>query len=156
MPAHYSDRCLKVLALAAVEAQSLNRPSIGTEHILLAILDEGTSSALAMLHRAGVTSYMARSILTRLVPPEMKRFGIESPPWCPTVQEVIDMAEVIAQSRGHFFVGNQHLLLALLQKHETVAWRMLGDMGVDRQALYEELLGLLSAEAHPAGEIASH
>src|SRR5690349_12909618 len=111
MPVFFSDRCLSVLDLANIVAQSLRRPNVGTEHVLLAMLQDGSGAAAALLKRAGVEAVAARWQIERLVPPEAHAAPAGRLLCSPSVQLAVDLAVVAASSRGHLYAGNQHLLL---------------------------------------------
>jgi len=147
----FTDRARKVMALANQEAQRFNHEYIGTEHILLGLVKEGTGVGANVLKNLGVDLHKVRMEVERLVKsgPEMVTMG--KLPQTPRAKKVIEYAIEEARNLNHNYVGTEHLLLGLLREREGVAAQVLMNMGLKLDEVREEVLHLLGAgvEAEP-------
>ncbi|MHC4715632.1 MAG: ATP-dependent Clp protease ATP-binding subunit [Planctomycetota bacterium] len=147
----FTDRARKVMALATQEAQRFNHEYVGTEHILLGLVKEGTGVGANVLKNLGVDLHKVRMEVERLVKsgPEMVTMG--KLPQTPRAKKVIEYAIEEARNLNHNYVGTEHLLLGLLREREGVAAQVLMNMGLKLDEVREEVLHLLGAgvEAEP-------
>ncbi len=147
----FTDRARKVMALANQEAQRFNHEYIGTEHVLLGLVKEGTGVGANVLKNLGVDLHKVRMEVERLVKsgPEMVTMG--KLPQTPRAKKVIEYAIEEARNLNHNYVGTEHLLLGLLREREGVAAQVLMNMGLKLDEVREEVLHLLGAgvEAEP-------
>ena len=145
----FTDRARKVMALANQEAQRFNHEYIGTEHILLGLVKEGTGVGANVLKNLGVDLHKVRMEVERLVKsgPEMVTMG--RLPQTPRAKKVIEYSIEEARSLNHNYVGTEHLLLGLLREREGVAAQVLMNMGLKLDQVREEVLHLLGAGVDP-------
>ena len=148
----FTDRARKVMALANQEAQRFNHEYIGTEHVLLGLIKEGTGVGANVLKNLGVDLHKVRMEVERLVKsgPEMPAMG--KLPQTPRAKKVIEYSIEEARNLGHNYVGTEHILLGLLREKEGVAAQVLMNMGLKLEEVREEVLNLLGApiEGEPA------
>jgi ATP-dependent Clp protease ATP-binding subunit ClpC len=140
----FTDRARKVLALAKQEAQRFNHPSIGTEHLLLGLLKEGTGVGAAVLKELGVEArHVKLEVETqlRLRPEEAAPEGELT--LTPEAKQVIEYARVEAQNLNHNYVGTEHLLLGLLRASQGGAGTILRERGVSIEAARQQVLQVL-------------
>src|SRR6266700_746325 len=126
--ANYNEQASHVLALAREEANSFNHNYIGTEHLLLGILREG--SAAAPLFEQGVTIESIRGGIMFLLGREQVFPGNISTEINPRVKKVLALAGEEAQRLGEAAIGPQHILLAIVQEGNGMAAIMLTTLGV--------------------------
>src|SRR5205807_1530390 len=126
----FTDRARKVMQLANQEAQRLNHEYIGTEHILLGIIDEGGGVAVHVLQNLDVDLRKLRSELEKIVPSGPERVTKSGWPQTPRAKKVIEYAIEEARALLHNHVGTEHLLLGLLREHEGVAGQVLRNLGI--------------------------
>ncbi len=149
----FTDHARKVMALANQEAQRFNHEYIGTEHILLGLVKEGSGVGANVLKNLDVDLRKVRLEVEKLVKagPEMVTMG--KLPQTPRVMQVIKYAIEEARNLNHNYVGTEHLLLGLLREHDGVAAWVLRNLGLRLEEVREEVLNLLAdAESPESGE----
>jgi ATP-dependent Clp protease ATP-binding subunit ClpC len=145
----FTDRARKVMALANQEAQRFNHEYIGTEHILLGLVKEGSGVGANVLKNLGVDLRKVRLEVEKLVKsgPEMVTMG--KLPQTPRAKRVIEYAIEEARNLNHNYVGTEHLLLGLLREQDGVAAQVLMNLGLKLEDVREEVLNLLGAGVEP-------
>jgi len=143
MHERFTDRARKVMQLANDEAQRFNHEYIGTEHILLGLVKEGSGVAANVLKNMGIDLQRVRDQVERIVQagPDVDSEG--KLPHTPRAKQVIQYAMEEARSLNHNYVGTEHLLLGLIQEGEGVASQVLQNLGVTLKDIREEVLNLL-------------
>src|SRR5579875_3062789 len=141
----FTDRARKVMALANQEAQRFNHEYIGTEHILLGLVKEGSGVAANVLKNLDIDLRKVRLEVEKLVKsgPDMVTMG--KLPQTPRAKKVIEYAIEEARNLNHNYVGTEHLLLGLLREHDGVAAQVLMNLGLKLEEVREEVLNLLGA-----------
>jgi ATP-dependent Clp protease ATP-binding subunit ClpC len=137
------------MALANQEAQRFNHEYIGTEHILLGLVKEGTGVGANVLKNLGVELHKVRLEVEKLVKagPDMVTMG--KLPQTPRAKKVIEYSIEEARNLNHNYVGTEHILLGLLREHEGVAAQVLMNLGLKLEEVREEVLNLLGAGVEP-------
>jgi ATP-dependent Clp protease ATP-binding subunit ClpC len=133
------------MALANQEAQRFNHEYIGTEHILLGLVKEGSGVGANVLKNLDVDLRKVRLEVEKLVKsgPDMVTMG--KLPQTPRAKKVIEYAIEEARNLNHNYVGTEHLLLGLLREHDGVAAQVLMNLGLKLEEVREEVLNLLGA-----------
>src|SRR3954465_2903396 len=141
----FTDRARKVMALANQEAQRFNHEYIGTEHILLGLVKEGSGVGANVLKNLDVDLRKVRLEVEKLVKsgPDMVTMG--KLPQTPRAKKVIEYAIEEARNLNHNYVGTEHLLLRLLREHDGVAAQVLMNLNLKLEEVREEVLNLLGA-----------
>lgn len=139
----FTDRARKVMQLANQEAQRFNHEYIGTEHILLGLVKEGSGVAANVLKNLDVDLRKIRLEVEKLVQsgPEMVTVG--KLPQTPRAKKVIEYSMEEARNLNHSYVGTEHILLGLLREQEGVAAQVLMNLGLKLEDVREEVLNLL-------------
>lgn len=139
----FTDRARKVMQLANQEAQRFNHEYIGTEHILLGLVKEGSGVAANVLKNLDVDLRKIRMEVEKIVQsgPDMVTMG--KLPQTPRAKKVIEYAVEEARNLNHNYVGTEHLLLGLLREQEGVAAQVLMNLGLKLEDVREEVLNLL-------------
>ncbi|MCO6459072.1 MAG: ATP-dependent Clp protease ATP-binding subunit [Pirellulaceae bacterium] len=139
----FTDRARKVMQLANQEAQRFNHEYIGTEHILLGLVKEGSGVAANVLKNLDVDLRKIRLEVEKLVQsgPEMVTMG--KLPQTPRAKKVIEYSMEEARNLNHNYVGTEHILLGLLREQEGVAAQVLMNLGLKLDDVREEVLNLL-------------
>jgi ATP-dependent Clp protease ATP-binding subunit ClpC len=150
----FTDRARKVMQLANQEAQRFNHEYIGTEHILLGLVKEGSGVAANVLKNLDVDLRKIRLEVEKLVQsgPEMVTMG--KLPQTPRAKKVIEYSMEEARNLNHNYVGTEHILLGLLREQEGVAAQVLMNLGLKLEEVREEVLNLLGhgLEGEGSGE----
>src|SRR5438876_10530333 len=139
----FTDRARKVMQLANQEAQRLNHEYIGTEHILLGPVQEGSGVAANVLKNLDIDLRKIRLEIEKIVQsgPDMVTMG--KLPQTPRAKKVIEYSIEEARNLNHNYVGTEHLLLGLLREQEGVAAQVLMNLGLKLEDVREEVLNLL-------------
>ena len=139
----FTDRARKVMQLANQEAQRFNHEYIGTEHVLLGLVKEGSGVAANVLKNLDVDLRKIRLEVEKLVQsgPEMVTMG--KLPQTPRAKKVLEYSMEEARSLNHNYVGTEHILLGLLREQEGVAAQVLMNLGMKLEDVREEVLNLL-------------
>lgn len=145
------------MQLANQEAQRFNHEYIGTEHVLLGLVKEGSGVAANVLKNLDVDLRRIRNEVEKIVQsgPDMVTMG--KLPQTPRAKKVIEYAMEEARNLNHNYVGTEHLLLGLLREQEGVAAQVLMNLGLKLEDVREEVLNLLGhgVEASEGGERAT-
>jgi len=141
----FTDRARKVMALANQEAQRFNHEYIGTEHILLGLVKEGSGVAANVLKNMDIDLKKLRLGIEKLVKsgPDMVTMG--KLPQTPRAKKVIEHAIEEARALNHNYVGTEHILLGLLRETEGIAAQVLMNLGLKLEDVRQEVLNLLGA-----------
>src|SRR5580658_8928913 len=139
----FTDRARKVMQLANQEAQRFNHEYIGTEHILLGLVKEGSGVAANVLKNLDIDLRKIRLEVEKIVQsgPDMVTMG--KLPQTPRAKKVIEYSIEEARNLNHNYVGTEHLLLGLLREQEGVAAQVLINLGLKLEDVREEVLNLL-------------
>lgn len=147
---YFTEKANEVLNLAIRAAESFGHNYIGSEHLLLGLLEKDEGIAYSLLDGKGVTYEAAEDFIkenigagspTRLTPDD----------FTPRCKRILDISFQIARSMMHSFVDTEHLLLGILQENDSYAVRFLNSCGIDEQVLFEELVASVGkASSHSA------
>ncbi|MGL4944559.1 MAG: ATP-dependent Clp protease ATP-binding subunit [Thermoguttaceae bacterium] len=145
----FTDRARKVLQLANQEAQRFNHEYIGTEHILLGLVKEGSGVAANVLANLDIDLRKIRLEVEKLVRSGPDLVSMGRLPQTPRAKKVIEYSMEEARSLNHNYVGTEHLLLGLLREQEGVAAQVLMNLGVQLESVRAEVLNLLGDGIDP-------
>jgi ATP-dependent Clp protease ATP-binding subunit ClpC len=147
----FTDRARKVMQLANQEAQRFNHEYIGTEHILLGLVKEGSGVAANVLKNLDIDLRKIRLEVEKIVQagPDMVTMG--RLPQTPRAKKVIEYSIEEARNLNHNYVGTEHLLLGLLREQEGVAAQVLMNLGLKLEDVREEVLNLLGHNMESGG-----
>lgn len=152
---NFTPRAQQVLALARKEADRFHHNYVGTEHLLLGLINLGQGVAVNVLQKMGLDLQTVRTAVEKQVGtgPESKPSG--NIPYTPRVKKVLALAGKEAKALNHSYVGTEHILLGLLREGEGVAARVLKSLDVDIERCRNEILSELdpnfSGEPEEAG-----
>ncbi len=139
----FTDRARKVLALANQEAQRFNHQYIGTEHILLGLVKEGSGVGANVLKHLDVDLRKVRLEVEKLIRASPETAIAGKLPQTPRAKTVIQYAMEEARNLNHNYVGTEHLLLGLLREGEGVAGQVLTNLGLGIDDVREGIIDLL-------------
>ena len=138
----FTQKANEALNLAIKAAESYGHNYIGSEHILIGLLKEGTGLGASALEEKGVTLDSVDELIkqhigtgnpTRLSPDD----------FTPRSKRIIELSFQIARGMTHSFVGTEHLLISLIKESDSYAVRFINELGVDENALLDELAQLI-------------
>ena len=142
----FTERARKVMSLARQEAQRFNHEYIGTEHILLGLVQEGSGVAANVLKNMDVELRKIRIEVEKMVKSGSNVIQMGQLPFTPRAKKVLELALEEANNLGHNYIGTEHLLLGLLRENESVAAQVLLNLGLKLEEVREEVLEFLGAE----------
>lgn len=128
---HYTERARKVMSLARQEAQRMNSEFIGTEHILLGVMEEGGGVGVAVLKNLAVDDKAVRAAIHRIITPSTSpTVSLGQLPFSPRAKTALELAAREAESDGSEVVGTGYLVLGLYMERESIAFQALSECGV--------------------------
>ncbi len=142
----FTDQSRKVMALADQEAQRLNHEYIGTEHILLGLLAEGSGGGATVLRELGVDLEKAKTAVLTMVKEGPDPVWGGKLPQTPRAKKAIEFAIAEARELGHNYVGTEHILLGLLNEQDGVAAQALVRLGLNLDQVLSATLHLLEGK----------
>jgi len=137
---NFTPRAQQVLALARKEADRFNHSFVGTEHLLLGLINLGQGVAVNVLQKMGLDLETVRLEVEKQVGtgPDQKLAG--NIPYTPRVKKVLELSKKEAKALHHTYVGTEHILLGLLREGEGVAARVLKNLDIDIDLCRQEIL----------------
>ncbi len=136
----FTDQARRIVVLAQEEARMLHHNYIGAEHILLALIHEGTGTAASALGSLGITEEAARQQVE-----EISGRGQQDPPrghipFTPLAKKTLELSLREAIALGNNFIGSEHILLGLIRDGDNPATQVLNRLGVDPNRVRQEVI----------------
>jgi len=152
MYGRFTEKAERAISLAQESAARLGHSYVGTEHLLLGLLKEGTGVAARVLQSQGVTEDKIIAQIEELI--GRGDFAGKGPvDYTPRTKRVLELSLNEARRLGHNYIGTEHLLLGIMREGESVAVRILMDLGVDPHKLLNDIVRMLNEDAPgPGGE----
>ena len=141
----FTDRARKIIALAQKEAERFHHDYIGTEHLLLGLVKEGSGVAVTALNNLNVDVDKVRREVEKLVVVNDKEAPTAPLPFTPQAKRVLELASEEARALGHPYIGTEHILLGLLSENDSVAAQVLINLDLKLEDVRNEILDLLGA-----------
>ncbi len=142
----FTDQARRVLNLSQEAAQSFQHNYIGTEHLLLGLIDENEGVASQVLDNLGVQSAKIRDAIEKIIG-RGDRIVLGQIGLTPRAKKVIELAVDEARRLDHHYIGTEHLLLGLLREGEGIAAGVLESLGVTLEKTRTEIQQVLSQRA---------
>lgn len=147
MQGRFTQSAIKVLKLAQYEAKHLKHAHVGTEHILLGLLHEGTNVAAKALSSIGIDLYTVRQRVHELVEKEdFDDLETEEIGYSPEAKTIMEYAVEQAQALGHDYIGTEHISLGIIYDTESIACEILVSLGADLDIIHDAILDLLNED----------
>ena len=143
----YTPQAKEALSLAVGMAESLNHGYVGTEHLLIGLLQEGTGVAARVLEENGVEESKVVELVSQLISPNTSVQMAENAAYTPRARRVIENSYREAVRFKAAQIGTEHILIAILREGDCVASRLLNTMGISVQKLYIDLLAAMGEDA---------
>ncbi|MEA5144358.1 MAG: ATP-dependent Clp protease ATP-binding subunit [Oscillibacter sp.] len=145
----FSPRAEEALRLAQESAEEMGHGYVGSEHLLLGLMQEEEGIAHRVLTEFGLTEEMIRGIISRSV-----GTGITAAPsqgLTPRAKSVVELAVSEAMRSGSGYIGTEHLLMGLLREGNNMGLRILRTVGVDPRKMYSSLAKKLNEAPKMSG-----
>ena len=146
----FTEKANSALNLAITSAQELGHDYIGSEHLLLGLLKEGTGVAGTVLNKLGVTAEDFEKMIR-------EKIGSGSPTvlnaddFTPRTKRILQVAAMAGARLHTSYVGTEHLLIAILEDGQSYAMRFLQLLGVDPNRIISELSSVLNNTSFSGG-----
>ncbi|MGL5196394.1 MAG: Clp protease N-terminal domain-containing protein, partial [Chroococcales cyanobacterium] len=124
---YFTEKSIKAIMLAQQEARRLGHNFVGTEQLLLGLIAEGTGIAAQVLKSEGVTLNKARVEVEKIIGRGSGFVPVEIP-FTPRGKSILEMSLREASQLGQQYIATEHLLLALTQSREGVAFKILENL----------------------------
>lgn len=139
MQTAYTAKAKKAIDIATRISKSLHHSYIGTEHILLGLLKEGTGVASQVLADNGVEYDKVLELIEELIAPGNAVAVLEDG-LSPRAAHVLEVSKAEAARFHSEKIGTEHLLIAMIKETECVASRLLNTLSVNVQKMYVDTL----------------
>ena len=152
MQERYTKQAENVLALAKEAASSCGHSYIGTEHLLVGLVEEKEGTAGRVLEEFGIQADKAIALIDKLIAPPGNTAVSQRPGFSPRTRRVLEGAYAEAESMRFEEVGTEHILLAMLKETDCVGTRLLYTMGANIQKLYAAVLTAMGMDSDTIAE----
>ena len=142
----FTEKANNALNLAVEAAQELGHDYVGTEHLMLGLLKEGSGVASTVLTKLGASAGAYEELLR-------ERIGSASPTsltpesFTPRTKQILQIASLIGMRMNSSYVGTEHILVAIMQDESCYAMRFLKSMGIDPERVVRELSSMAGGAA---------
>lgn len=146
----FTAKAREALTLAVNAAENLGHTYVGTEHILIGLLQEGTGVASKVLAENDVQEEKVMELVSQLISPNNIVGVAEQNTYTPSAKRVLENSYKEAVRFRAPLIGTEHLLIAMIKEGDCVASRLLNTLGVSVQKIYIDLLSAMGEDAPPA------
>ena len=154
MQDNFTKSAVQAQNLAEKAARSCGHSYVGSEHLLIGLIQEPKGTAGAILRAHHVEEEKLRELIDRLIAPDGSVLSAQEEGWTPRAQEILQASVTEAQLLGSEQTGTEHILLAILQDVECVAARLLHTLGVNLQKLFLDLASVMGIPEDKYKELA--
>ncbi len=146
----FTAKAREAINLAADAATTLGHHYVGTEHLLIGLLHEGTGVAAKVLEESGIEEEKVMELVSQLISTNTMVKMVEQSGYTPSARRVLENSYKEAVRFRAPLIGTEHLLIAMIKEGDCVATRLLNTLGISIQKLYIDLLSAMGEDA-PAG-----
>lgn len=143
----FTEQAREAISLAVEAAEKLGHSYVGTEHLLIGLLQEGNGVAAKVLSGCGVRAEKVIELVSQLISPNQNVGLVERNTYTPSAKRVLENSYREAVRFKAPLIGTEHLLISMIRESDCVAARLLNTMGVSIQKLYIELLSAMGEDA---------
>ena len=149
----FTEKANRALNIAMEKAQELGHTYIGSEHILLGILYEGSGTACALLQNSGVTVEEVTNLLAARVG-RGNRTHLTPSDFTPRAKRILELSIAAARSMNSGYVGTEHILYAIAKEGQSYAWDFMEELGANPEDLADKIqsMGNPSSPLHHSGK----
>ncbi len=149
----FTDKAIKVILLAQEESRRLGQNFVGSEQILVGLIEENSSSAASVLTELGIDASAVRAEVEKTIGRSSGFVGTDIP-FTPKAKKVLEQSIQEARQLDQDYIGPEHLLLSITLDSEGVAAKVLKNLGIDLTQVREQLIQRLRETVPiPAGGI---
>lgn len=136
---NYTESAAQVQKLAQKSAKVCGHSYVGSEHLLIGLIQEEKGTAGVILRAHHVSEEKLKLLIDQLIAPQSDAVLEEREGWTPRAEEILRDSAEIARFLDGQEIGTEHILIAILRDVECVAARLLHTLGVNLQKLYMDL-----------------
>ncbi len=136
----YTEKALRVLEIARKSAREMNQNYVGTEHILLGLIREGSGVAAVVLEENNVHEKQIIELIEQLIAPGTDVVLKEHDGLTPRAEKILELSEETAKRFEGNKIGTEHILLALMREGDSVGVRLLNTLNINIMKLYSDTL----------------
>ena len=140
----FTEEAREAMALSNAELKHYGHEVIGTGHILLGLVEEGSGAGGAVLKKFGVGLTEVRKEFERLLEQRLEKDVSDKLPSTSLAKKVIENAIEEARALNHSYIGTEHLLLGLVREKEGIGAQILMNLGLKLDVVRQEILDLPS------------
>ncbi len=143
----FTTKARTAINLAEQAAGRLGHSYVGTEHLLLGLLEEGSGVAARELIENGVREDKVLGLISQLIAPDQAVRVREDGGYTPGARRVLENSYREAVRFKANLIGTEHLLISIIRDNDCVASRLLNTIGVSVQKLYIDVLAAMGEDA---------
>lgn len=147
MQKQFTEKAKKALALASRAATKLHQNYIGSEHILVGLIQENTGVAARVLQENGADAKKVIEVIQDLIAPGTDLLTKEKNGYSKRAQNILEESHRQAKRFGSELTGTEHILMATIKEGDNVAVRLLNTLGFSTQKIYVDLLLAMGEDA---------
>ena len=151
----FTDRARKVIALARQEAERLRNDYIGTEHVLIGLIKEGSGVASNILENLNINPEKVLQEIEKIAQPGSNMVTMGQLPFTPRTKKMLEYSLEEMRNLGHNYIGTEHLLLGLIRENDSEAAQVMISMGIELDLVRKEVLKILGASDADAVGVSS-
>lgn len=148
----FTEKAREAIRLAVESSEELEHGYVGTEHLLLGLIREGTGVASIVLARHDITQDKVLNLMERLISPSIPTKLAGETDYTPGAREVLQGSYEEAVFFKAPLIGTEHILIAIIKQGKCTASRLLNTMNVSIQKLYVDLMAAMGDDAPTAGD----
>ena len=141
----FTNRAERAIEAAQEIAAELGHNYVGTEHLLAGLIREGNGLAYKILTSQGVTEDKVIGLIEELIGRSEPLDDVPNG-FTPRTKRVIEISFIEAKRLNNNFIGTEHLLLGIMKEGDSVAARIITELGVDIPKMFNELVKVLSED----------
>ena len=141
----FTNSAQNVLEIAKEIAIELGHNYIGTEHILYGLTEEENGIASKVLENQNINSENVLDEIENLIGRDEER-TITSLGFTPRTKRVLENAFLEARKLDSDYIGTEHILIGIMREADSIAVRILLDLGINPQKLYNEIVKVLEED----------
>lgn len=141
----FTEKANRALNLAIDTAERFGHTYIGSEHLLLGLVKEGTGAAAVILADKGITADRLEKLMAEAIG-RGNPTALTPDRFTPRAKRVLEMSLSGARSMGSAQVGTEHLLMAILEEGDNYAVRFISELDVDPGDVMRAALKAMGAD----------
>ncbi len=144
---NFTQRAQAAISAARDCAIELGHPYIGSEHMLMGLVREGSGVAFKVLEGLGVTDENLYKLITKFVGTQNPLAEDTQIPFTPRGKRILEISAAEAKRLGHSYIGTEHILMAIIRDGDGVGARVLESFGYNLSAVYNEIIHSLNSSS---------